>query len=85
MMISQHMTKAEYTRAKNKEWRDAHRTVHITAESYDALVRWAGRLQAETGAVTGISDALVELIRMVDEHDLKLTHEKRGEQGGGGR
>ena len=80
-MISRWPNKAEHIREKQKEWRENHRTVRISLESHDALIRWSGRLQSETGELKSISDALVELIRRVDEHDLKLIPNPQNKDG----
>jgi hypothetical protein len=61
---------------KQDEWRRAHKNVRITNEAYHVLIMWAGRLQAETGEVMGISEALIEVIRRVGAPD--SSEEMRG-------
>ena len=74
-------SKASHIKEMQREWRQNHLTVRISLESHDALIRWAGRLQAESGEMRSISDALVELIKRVDEHDLQLIPKPQDKDG----
>jgi hypothetical protein len=76
----QRMAAHEVTRPSTKqdEWRRAHKSVRITNEAYHVLIIWAGRLQAETGEVMGISEALIEVIRRVGAPDCNSSEEMRG-------
>jgi hypothetical protein len=61
------------THAREKAWCKAHKNVRITNEAYHVLIMYAGRLQAETGEIMGISEALIEVIRRVGEPDFNSS------------
>lgn len=39
------------------------KTLHLTPIQYEALIRWAGKLQAQTGRVYSLPDAAWEAVR----------------------
>lgn len=59
-------------RAKEREWQNGHKSLHITEESYIELVKWAGRVQSRSGTITSISDALIFLIEWANAHSDSL-------------
>jgi hypothetical protein len=54
-------------RAKQDQWFRDHKTIRISNEAHEALLRYAGMLQMESGKDTTASDAIIHLVLKIEE------------------